>query len=63
MLERKLLAVGAALMALAVVSPSAHAGAKLDSIKARGQLVCGVNTGLAGFALADSKGQGVGRGA
>ena len=35
----------------------ALAGAKLDAIKARGQLVCGVNTGLAGFALADSTGR------
>ena len=57
MLKRKLLSVGAALTALAVASLSAHAGAKLDSIKARGQLVCGVNTGLAGFALADSTGR------
>jgi general L-amino acid transport system substrate-binding protein len=35
----------------------AMAGAKLDTIKQRGQLVCGVNTGLAGFALPDSTGR------
>ena len=34
----------------------AHAGKTLDAIKARGQLVCGVNTGLAGFSAADSQG-------
>src|SRR5438105_6282272 len=34
----------------------AHAGKTLDAVKARGQLVCGVNTGLAGFSQADSQG-------
>ncbi len=34
----------------------AQAGKTLDAIKARGQLVCGVNTGLAGFSAADSQG-------
>ena len=44
--------------AIAVVAPGvAMAGAKLDAIKQRGQLVCGVNTGLAGFSLADSTGK------
>ncbi|RZJ59902.1 amino acid ABC transporter substrate-binding protein [Acidovorax sp. Leaf78] len=45
-----------ALTALAA-APSAHAGKTLDGIKARGQLVCGVNTGLAGFAMADASGK------
>ncbi len=40
----------------AVFSVPAHAGKTLDAIKARGQLVCGVNTGLAGFSAADSQG-------
>jgi general L-amino acid transport system substrate-binding protein len=35
----------------------AHAGKTLDGIKARGQVVCGVNTGLAGFSAADSNGK------
>ena len=35
----------------------AHAGKTLDTIKSRGQLVCGVNTGLAGFSQADSNGR------
>jgi general L-amino acid transport system substrate-binding protein len=34
----------------------AWAGKTLDAIKARGQLVCGVNTGLAGFSMADASG-------
>lgn len=40
----------------ALLSAPAHAGKTLDAIKARGQLVCGVNTGLAGFSAADSSG-------
>lgn len=35
----------------------AHAGKTLDGIKARGQVVCGVHTGLAGFSAADSNGK------
>jgi general L-amino acid transport system substrate-binding protein len=35
----------------------AHAGKTLDSIKSRGQVVCGVNTSLAGFGAADSAGK------
>jgi general L-amino acid transport system substrate-binding protein len=42
------------------VSPPAMAqgsgSATIDTIKSRGQLVCGVSTGVAGFSLADSKG-------
>lgn len=34
----------------------AHAGKTLDAIKSRGQLVCGVHTGLSGFSQADSQG-------
>jgi general L-amino acid transport system substrate-binding protein len=34
----------------------AHAGKTIEAIKARGQIVCGVNTGLAGFSAADSSG-------
>ena len=32
----------------------------LDTVKQRGQLVCGVNVGLAGFSIADSQGKWVG---
>ncbi|APW42116.1 amino acid ABC transporter substrate-binding protein [Rhodoferax saidenbachensis] len=41
----------------ALWSATAHAGKTLDGIKARGQVVCGVNTGLAGFSAADSSGK------
>jgi len=48
----------AAVVALgALVAAPAHAGKTVDAIKARGQVACGVNTGLAGFAAADSSGK------
>ncbi len=47
---------GTALLALLTGVP-AHAGKTLDALKSRGQLVCGVNTGLAGFSMADSSGR------
>jgi general L-amino acid transport system substrate-binding protein len=44
--------------ALAAMSGAAWAQAKtLDTVKARGTLQCGVNTGLAGFSAPDDKGQ------
>jgi general L-amino acid transport system substrate-binding protein len=52
----KLAAMVAATLGALVAMP-AHAGKTLDAIKARGQVVCGVNTGLAGFAAADSSGK------
>lgn len=54
--KRSLFALATAILALGGATAS-HAGARLDAVKARGQLVCGVNTGLAGFALADSTGK------
>lgn len=50
------LAILAAGSALAIATP-AQAGKTLDAVKARGELVCGVNTGLAGFSAADSQGK------
>ena len=41
----------------ALLAAPAHAGKTVDAIKARGQVACGVNTGLAGFAAADSAGK------
>lgn len=41
----------------ALMGATAHAGKTLDAIKERGQVVCGVNTGLAGFSAADSNGK------
>jgi general L-amino acid transport system substrate-binding protein len=52
---KALAAVAAILGTLAAIP--AHAGKTLDGIKARGQVVCGVNTGLAGFGAADSSGK------
>jgi len=53
------LKTAAALVAFlgAVLAAPAHAGKTLDGIKARGQVICGVNTGLAGFGAADSNGK------
>ena len=41
----------------AVMAAPAHAGKTLDGIKARGQVICGVHSGLAGFSAADSGGK------
>lgn len=35
----------------------AHAGKTLDAVRSRGQVVCGVNTGLPGFSAADESGR------
>ncbi len=40
-----------------LIAMPAQAGKTLDAIKARGQLICGVNEGLAGFSSADSQGK------
>ena len=53
----KFLAAGIAAATLAGVATTAYAGKELDAIKARGQLLCGVSTGVAGFASADSQGK------
>ena len=46
-----------ALAAFAVPAWAQGSGSKtIDDIKTRGQLVCGVSTGVAGFSLTDSKG-------
>jgi general L-amino acid transport system substrate-binding protein len=52
----KTLAIVAAAVGTLAAMP-AHAGKTLDAIKARGQVICGVNTGLAGFGAADSTGK------
>jgi len=45
-----------ALVACAFVSMSVCAQSTLDSVRSKGFVQCGVNTGLAGFSLPDSKG-------
>jgi general L-amino acid transport system substrate-binding protein len=47
----------AAAVACALASSPAIAGKDLDVIKQRGNVVCGVNTGLAGFSIADTQGK------
>ena len=47
----------AALLGVMTCACSAWAGKTLDQIKQRDQLVCGVNTGIAGFSAADSQGK------
>jgi general L-amino acid transport system substrate-binding protein len=54
---RQTLLAAAVLTAGLSTAPAALAGKDLDAIKARGTLVCGVNTGLAGFSAADSQGK------
>ncbi len=54
-ITRSVLGTAAAALLLGAAAP-ALAGKTIDAIKARGQLVCGVNTGLAGFSAADSNG-------
>jgi general L-amino acid transport system substrate-binding protein len=54
------MAVGAAAATLLAAATTAHAGKDLDAVRARGQLICGVGTGTAGFMLADSQGKWVG---
>jgi len=51
------IAASAVLAAGMLGAAPAFAGKTLDAIKARGQVVCGVNTGLAGFSAADSQGK------
>ncbi len=57
---RQLLITASLLTAGLATTPLAHAGKTLDAVKARGQLVCGVNEGLAGFSSADSQGKWIG---
>ncbi len=51
------MAAGVVAATLLGAAGTAHAGKDLDAVKARGQLICGVATGVAGFASADSQGK------
>jgi general L-amino acid transport system substrate-binding protein len=44
-------------LALLATPEAALAGPTLDAVKGRGYVTCGVNTGLAGFAMADQQGR------
>ncbi len=45
-----------ALVATAVSAGAASAADTLETVKARGELICGVSTGLPGFSIPDEKG-------
>jgi general L-amino acid transport system substrate-binding protein len=45
-----------ALGTIMAVSAGVASAATLDTVKSRGMLICGTNTGLAGFAFPDDKG-------
>jgi general L-amino acid transport system substrate-binding protein len=49
--------VSALITAALCASLPAHAGKTLDAIKQRGQVICGVSTGVAGFSAPDAKGR------
>jgi general L-amino acid transport system substrate-binding protein len=53
----KLLITAAIATASLGLATTAHAGKTLDAVKARGQVVCGVNTSAPGFSAADSQGK------
>jgi general L-amino acid transport system substrate-binding protein len=53
---KRLVTAAAAIALTAGIAGTAQAGATFDAVKARGQLVCGVHTGLAGFSAPDEKG-------
>ena len=55
-LSKSVLATLCTTAVLALSALPAQAGKTVDEIKKRGQLVCGVSTGLAGFSAADSQG-------
>src|SRR6516225_9447568 len=55
-LTASLLALGVAL-GLTAGSTAAQAGTTLDAVRKRGELVCGVSTGVGGFSVVDSKGE------
>jgi general L-amino acid transport system substrate-binding protein len=58
MTTKSLKTIAATVVALCTLAASpAFAGKTLDAVKARGQVICGVNTGLAGFSAADSNGK------
>jgi general L-amino acid transport system substrate-binding protein len=59
MMHKATVAAAAGLAAL-FISTGAMAGKDLDTIKARGALICGIGQGTAGFMLQDSQGKWIG---
>src|SRR6476469_6240749 len=56
-MQSKHLTTAAMTLAGLALATAAHAGKTLDAVKARGQVVCGVNTSGPGFSAADSQGK------
>jgi general L-amino acid transport system substrate-binding protein len=56
MIKRSWLAALAAAVTLFAEPGGAEAGATLEAVKARGQLACGIHSGIAGFALPNAQG-------
>jgi general L-amino acid transport system substrate-binding protein len=54
-MNKSLIAI--AVLASALLAEPAHADKTADAVRERGQLACGVSTGVAGFSAADSKGE------
>jgi general L-amino acid transport system substrate-binding protein len=52
-----LLALVSAILLVAVIAAPAQAGPRLDRIRQRGSLVCGVSPGIAGFSVVDPGGR------
>ena len=48
---------GASAVAVLMTGTAAYAQKTVEAIKARGELVCGVSTGLGGFSVPDSAGK------
>jgi general L-amino acid transport system substrate-binding protein len=59
MMHKATVAAAAGLAAL-FISTGAMAGKDLDTVKARGALICGIGQGTAGFMLQDSQGKWIG---
>lgn len=58
MIKNRIVLAGAAIAAAVIVggAASAQQASTLDTVKSKGYVQCGVNTGLAGFSAPDSKG-------
>jgi general L-amino acid transport system substrate-binding protein len=55
-MHKLMIAAVVALLGSAMAIGNAQAGATLDAVKQRGELICGANTGLAGFSRPDDQG-------
>jgi len=55
-MTRQFRSVASALVAIGVLAAAPAAAATLDTVKERGRILCGVNTGLAGFSSKDASG-------